>query len=120
MKLPTYDFLAENIASDNDINAMREQIEQKPLIVEDHAYDCKPIDFFRMEVVGTAFLSDKIDWRLADNASISLYGSRLLDIRKELLVAYGRRANLLHQIAQDFKSRKYVTLRDIQPENWIT
>ena len=118
MQLPKYDPHSQVKATSSDINDIRLELEQKPVVIDGRPYDCKPSDLQRMEAVGLANADKDIEWTLADNTTYVVKGALLLNIHDDIKDELGKRILKLHEIAQTLK-KKDLTLRDIQPDQWI-
>lgn len=118
MKSVTYDPLAAESATPQNIDAVRVREESKPIALDGYLFACRQIDLWRMQAVGMAGKDQTLVWQLADNSALSLTGQELLAYRQKLLVALGQRMLVLHDKVQSLKKSTNVSLRELEEQLW--
>jgi len=122
--LQPYDALAHQQADRDDINAARDRMEIAPIQVGQYLVDCDPKSEARMvnalKVFATIAAKGTLDWTMADNQGVALTRAQLEAIYNDMITARAVRSAQLHARATEIKGRlPGVTMRDIEPENWV-
>lgn len=128
-QLPKYDPL-DVPASVDQINIMRNKLEQSPIVANGYSVDCEPVSEERMRstvtywddlpetegVVEGTGSNRVIFWRLADNTVASFNRETLADLLSEMVKNRAIRSSILFTSAGRFKDNPNTTIREIQSQ----
>lgn len=110
------DILASTPAPRERINAMRADIEAKPVRVGDVLVDIDPVSEQRMVDIITLWdnisLTD-VEWTLADNSSAFFSKEEFMSLLHGAKVERAKRSIRLHAVANAMKKSGSTTLRDL-------
>lgn len=116
-----YDPLVEQPATHEDIKIRRKELEESPIKVDGHFWQCDAVSMSRMEeriTYWAQFGDDFVNWRTADNQSVPLNAYQLAELRDAIRSAKALRMGKLYNKALQFKGEATLNRRDIAVERW--
>ena len=119
-RLPDYDPYSTTLATHDDINQLRFELEQSPIFYFERWFNFSWASRDRMEAKLRISDTDEDDitWNDAYNEGYRTSYAGLLELKTQGDIIYSNRVDALFLKAQEFKAMAAPTLRDIAPENW--